>query len=74
MRVDVEQVKKIQAERKKINDLELQDIEWYEDGKKVDIDPKVLAEFEFTGLCNTDFIISDTYKEKGTMWTKEISE
>lgn len=69
-RIDVEYVKKIQAERKRINDLELKDIEWYENGKKLDIDPEVLEEFKFTGLCNTDFIISDVYKGKGTkMWT-----
>jgi len=69
MRVDIEHVLKIQAERFRINTLNLKEIEWYENGKKVEISPELIEEFLFTGLCNTDFIISEYYKGKGTtMW------
>ena len=63
MRVDIEHVLKLQAERRKINELDLNDIEWYEDGKKVEVSPKVIEEFKFTGLCNTDFITMDIFKK-----------
>ncbi len=64
IRVDIEKVRRIQAERKKFNDLDFDEIEWYEDGKKVEINPKVKEEFRFTGLCNTDFITMDVFKHK----------
>jgi hypothetical protein len=63
MRVDIEHVRKIQAERMKINKEDLENIEWYEDGKKLEISPKVIKDFLFTGLNNTDFILSNCYKE-----------
>lgn len=63
MRVDIEQVRKIQEERMKINKMDLEDIEWYEGGKKIEISPKVIEDFKFCGLNNTDFIISEVYKE-----------
>ncbi len=64
MRVDIEHVRKIQKERMEINSILLEEIEWYEDGKKLDIDKSVIDDFLFTGLNNTDFIISEMYKEK----------
>jgi hypothetical protein len=64
MRIDIEHVRKIQEERMKINSVPIEQIEWYEDGKKVEIDPKVIEDFVYTGLNNTDFIISEMYKEK----------
>jgi hypothetical protein len=64
MRVDIERVRKIQEERTKINKADLEDIEWYEDGKKLEISPKVIEDFKFIGLNNTDFIISNYYLEK----------
>jgi len=63
MRVDIEHVRKIQVERMKINKVPFEQIEWYEDGKKVKMDPKVVKEFSFIGLNNTDFITSEIYKE-----------
>lgn len=63
MRVDIEHVRKIQAERMKINKLNFDDIEWYEDGKKVKVSSKVCEDFKFTGLNNIDFITAEIYKE-----------
>ena len=55
MRVDVEYVKKLQAERLKINDLNFDEIEWYKEGKKLVIDSALKEDFKFTGLTNTCF-------------------
>jgi len=74
MRVDIEHVRKLQEERMKINSAELKDIEWYEDGEKVEIDPKTLEDFRFTGLCNTDFIIYDAYREKNGLTPRMLDE
>ena len=63
-RIDIEHVLKIQAERFRINSLNLKEIEWYEDGKKVEISPELIEEFKFTGLCNTDFITTESFKKK----------
>lgn len=65
MRIDIEHVRKIQEERMKINSVPLEQIEWYEDGKKVETNPGIIDDFLFTGLNNTDFIISEAYKDKG---------
>ncbi len=56
MRVDFEHVRKLHKERMKINQLDFEDIEWYENGEKVEIDPKIAKDFKFTGLNNTDFV------------------
>ena len=63
MRVDVEYVKKLQDERMKINNQSFENIEWYEGGKRLNIDKSIIDDFKFTGLNNTDFIISEFYKE-----------
>ncbi len=65
IRIDIEHVRKIQEERKRINSIPLEQIEWYEDGIKLEIHPDLIREFLFTGLDNTDFIISEMYKDKG---------
>jgi len=31
-------------------------IEWYENGERVEVDPKIAGDFKFTGLNNTDFV------------------
>lgn len=37
----------------------LEDIEWYYDGKKVEVTEEEIEEWKFTGLDNTDF--GETY-------------
>ncbi len=46
-------------EKSKINRQKLGDIELFENGMKLDIPRKVIDDFEFTGLSNVDFILSD---------------
>lgn len=64
MEVAVEYIRWLQAERKKVNEVELEDIVFFEDGMKLDIPKKVVSDFIFCGLNNTDFIISGAYLER----------
>ena len=62
MKIDVGYVRRLREELDFINKLNLQQIEWYENGQKVEIDPKVLEEFKFVGLSNENFITMEFYK------------
>jgi hypothetical protein len=61
MKVAVEYIKWLQEERAKINRLELKDIQFFENGMVLDIPEDVIDEFEYIGLNNTDFILSEYY-------------
>ena len=58
MRVDIEKILKIEEERAKINRLNFREIEWYENGKKIDIPSRIKSEWETTGLNNVDFVLT----------------
>lgn len=59
-------ISEIIALRNRINEicsLNLTDINFIDDdGNKIDIDTKIIEEFKYTGLNNTDFIVSGFYK------------
>lgn len=61
MRIDIEQVKKMIAERKYLNSLPFREIEWYENDKKLEFEKDFLDDWEFTGLNNIDFISTHAY-------------
>jgi len=63
MRVDLETIDLIQALRRSINSTPLEDIEFYEKGEKLKIDPRNVKRFDFTGLSNIDFITTNFYKK-----------
>jgi hypothetical protein len=63
MKVAVEYIKWLTEERQKINKTPLEEIEFYENGMKVDVSEKMIKDFKFVGLNNIDFITSDFYKE-----------
>lgn len=63
MQVAVEYIKWLQEERAKINRVPLEEIEFFENGMKLDIPKEIIEKFDFTGLNNIDFIWSDFYKE-----------
>ena len=65
MQVAVEYIKWIQEERWKVNRAKLEDIEFFENGMKIDIPKEAIDKFELTGLNNIDFIWSGFYKEIG---------
>ncbi len=52
----VENVRVHQAERAVYNQPDLFEVEFVYNGEVVDIDPKVIEEFKFTGLSNIDFV------------------
>lgn len=62
MKVTVEEIRRIHERQTEINREKLSDIEFYENGKKLQISQDVIDSFDFTGLLNTDFIISGYYK------------
>lgn len=63
MKVAIEYIRWLHEERLKINLAILEDIEFFEDGMKLDIPQKVIDDFAFVGLNNIDFILTGFYKE-----------
>ena len=61
IKIDIEEIFEICERRKTINNLDLMDIEFCSKGVPLNIDPKVVEEFSFTGLNNMDFITSNYY-------------
>jgi len=59
MKVTIEYVSWLMEEKSKINRVPLKDLEIFENGMKLDIPRKVIDDFDFTGLSNVDFILSD---------------
>lgn len=63
MRIDLEEIDQILARLKQINDVELEDLEVYENGERLEISHKSCEEFRFTGLSNRDFLASRYFRE-----------
>ena len=59
MKIAIEYVQWLMEEKSKINRVPLENLEIFENGMKLDIPKKVIDAFVFTGLLNTDFILSD---------------
>jgi hypothetical protein len=62
MKVNIEHIKYLKSEQRKINKIPLESIKFYEKGKLLKIDKSLVNEFKFTGLANIDFIMTDFYK------------
>jgi hypothetical protein len=56
VRIDIEDVFKLQEQRAEINKGMVSEKEFYKNGKKVDIPKAELDEWDFTGLNNSDFV------------------
>lgn len=56
MKLNIEDILDAQSTRNKINQMDIKNIEWYLDGKKIFISDETLEEWKFTGLSNTDFV------------------
>ena len=56
MKVNIEEVIGINKRLADIDAANLADIEWYENGKKIEVTSEALEEFRFIGLCNRSFI------------------
>lgn len=59
--IHLETIRMINTFRSLIHNTPLDEIQWWEHGKKLDIDPKTVSKFMETGLNNTDFINSCFY-------------
>ena len=57
MKINIEEVFELQERRIKINKAVTSEIEFYKDGKKIDIPKEELDKWDFTGLNNTDFVL-----------------
>lgn len=57
MRIDVEQVKSLKKQIDDINSHALHAIELYENGKKIETDPKLIEALEQTPLSNYNIIL-----------------
>lgn len=63
MKVDIEHIKYLKSKLAKINEVPLEDIKFYENGKLLKIDKSLIEEFKSLGLNNVDFIMTNFYKE-----------
>ena len=61
--ISVEYVLELQRQRAEINKIPLKNIVWTKGGKDLHISEKIIEDFTFTRLNNTDFIQSEFYKE-----------
>jgi hypothetical protein len=63
MRIDIEEYMKLREEIKRINFVNIEDIEIYKNNKKIDIRTDIVKEFKYTGLNNMDFVVMFTEEE-----------
>lgn len=57
MRVDIEELENIEKRKRKINDYNFDNIQWFKEGKLILVSKEMNEKFQFTGLLNTDFKI-----------------
>jgi hypothetical protein len=63
MRINVEDVREVAEKVRQINSVPFFEIEWFENGEPVIVPPDRLEDWDFIGLSNMDFIVTDFYKE-----------
>ncbi len=63
MKVNVERVISLRAELRRINQVELKNLEIYKNGIKIDIPESKIREWDLVGLNNTDFIEERCWEE-----------
>ncbi len=61
VRISVERVRELEQQRQQINRLPLGNIIWPEGGRDVEVDGPAMVQFMFSGLSNTDFIMTGSY-------------
>ena len=64
MRVNLEEIVKNLAQRKKWNSTPLEEIEFYERGVKIEIPKETIDAWMMTGFNNIDFISSGYYRRE----------
>lgn len=61
MQVHVEKVLDLKRQLREINSVDLKEITWLKNGKKIEVQTEDIEDFRFTGLNNTEFV--DIYLE-----------
>ncbi len=61
MKVDIERLHQLKAELNKINSVDIEDIDFYEGGEKIEISLERIGKWRFIGLNNAEFITTDFY-------------
>lgn len=56
MRIDVEELREAKRRRLEIDNLDIHDIEWYENGVKLEFSGEQLSSWKFIGLGNSSFV------------------
>jgi hypothetical protein len=68
MKVDIEQVKAYRKYLSEVNDIPLEELQLFENGVQIEINPAIAEEWRFVGLCNVDFIMEEIYTAKETIY------
>ncbi len=63
VRIDVEDVFQAYEELAKYQRIKLKNMEFYYDGKKVDIPKETIDQWEFIGLTNADLILAHDWPD-----------
>ena len=61
MRIDIEDILKMQKQRKEWNSQDFRTLEFYENGEKIKVDESIIEDFIYCGLNNIDFILYGYY-------------
>ena len=64
LQVSVEYIDWLENERRKVNKVDLANIEFYQNDKKIDIPGKRVKRFKFVGLTNFCFITTGFFEEE----------
>ena len=64
MRIDCEKVRALKDALLEINLTPFDELEFYENGVKINIEKNIREDFKFTGLNNTDFVSTEFWKEE----------
>lgn len=62
MIIDVNNLLHLKAQLSEINKADFNDLQFYEDGKLIEVPKEWLDDWQYIGLNNTDFITSGFYK------------
>jgi hypothetical protein len=65
--IDVDRIKALHNEIMEFNKLNLEDVQFVQNGVHIIVNPKVIKDWTYTGLNNRDFVIDEIYSLR-TLW------
>lgn len=63
MVITAEEIRELKERLRVINSYHFEDIEFYEDEKRIEVSKEQIQNWKYVGLNNVDFITSGAYKE-----------